>query len=53
MFDSALSTIAGKSEEEANRALAAKAMETGKAILSADGTYYIGADGKMDMKVID
>lgn len=49
-FDSRLSTAAGQTEEAANRALAEKAMATGQAVLSADGTYYIGADGKMDLK---
>lgn len=49
-FDSRLSASAGQDEESANRALAEKAIATGEAVLSADGLYYIGTDGKMDLK---
>lgn len=49
VFESKISA-SFRAEDEANAAAAAKAMATGEAVLSADGTYYIGADGKIDLK---
>eukprot|EP00039_Didymoeca_costata_P030754 m.31183 g.31183 ORF g.31183 m.31183 type:complete len:2067 (+) comp8290_c0_seq1:104-6304(+) len=36
--------------EELDKAAMAEAAATGKPVLSADGTYYVGPDGRMDLK---